>query len=86
MFADNLKRILKEKGITQKELAELIGTSCNVVNRWFTEHREPTLYFVYKICEVLKVTPNDLLGCKPSLLADYSTNALLAEIKRRTRM
>lgn len=43
MIQDQLRALLKEKGWTQKELAELLGRPLKTVESWFskTQYRRP---------------------------------------------
>ena len=87
MFRDNLRRMLEERDISQYKFAMMIGASkSSTIGSWLKGSVEPSLYYVLRICKVLKITPNDLLGFSEHSLADYSTDELLLELKRRTRM
>ena len=33
-FGDNFKRLRKQKGITQEQIAEMLSVSCQSVSRW----------------------------------------------------
>ena len=87
MFRENLRRILEERNISQNKFAKMIGASKNTtIGSWLNGYVEPSLYYVLEICKVLQITPNDLLGYSEYSLSDYSTDELLLELKRRTRM
>lgn len=51
----------KQAGMTQGKLAEKAGMDTNNVSRIERGISTPTLESLVKICNVLKVTPNDLL-------------------------
>jgi len=56
----NLRAILKEKNISQKELAEKIGLTESAVSRFINENRIPTGENMLKIANVLDVRVEDL--------------------------
>ena len=87
MFGKNLRRIMEEKEITQTKLAEMIGSSkCSTIRHWLDGTVEPSLYYVLQVCKAFEITPNDILGYSEYSISDYSTDELLAELKRRIRM
>ena len=61
-FAENLKRLRKEKGLTQEQLARQIGVGKRAVIGYEVEGRYPKKHEVYqKIADALDCTMNDLL-------------------------
>ena len=52
----------KNIGLTQKQLAELIGVTDVTISRWESGQREPIWSDFIKICEVLAINPNDFIG------------------------
>lgn len=61
-FGINLKRILKEKGLTIKELAEISGVSVNTLYSITKRDTEvPTPEIIDKIVNALKINRTDLL-------------------------
>jgi len=61
VFGINLRRILKERGITQRVFAKMIGKKQDSVSCWCTGRSEPTLHTLMQIKKSLKVTWDDLL-------------------------
>ena len=55
-----LKEILKEKGITGKQLAEDVGVSENNMSRIVRGDQAPRFVLLYKIADVLDVDVRDL--------------------------
>lgn len=47
-----LKELRREKGLSQEELGDLVGTDGNVVSRWERGTSNPSLYYVRKLSEV----------------------------------
>lgn len=61
-FSENLKNELKWQGITQVELAKALGVSKNNITEWLKGRCCPTLKVFYKLCYVLRVSADELLG------------------------
>ena len=57
-----LVKIRKEKGLTQKRLAELLDITPTRLNYWEKDKREPDISMIKKISEVLQIDPNFLIG------------------------
>ena len=58
---NRIKEVLEEKGLTQIWLAEKLGKSYNMVNSYAKNRRQPSIEILFKIAEILKVEPKDLL-------------------------
>ena len=61
-FSTNLRKIRKERGVTQNELARGIRVSQVTVSEWETNVRYPTIDRIYEIANFLKVPVNALLS------------------------
>ena len=64
-FRSRVETLLKEKGMTQRQLAEKLGVSEVTVSRWMTDGangRNPSVQTLQKIADILGTTPNYLLG------------------------
>ena len=57
----NLKVARVKKGLTQKELAELIGVSPSMINRIETGKQIPKVDILLKLAEILEVSVEELL-------------------------
>jgi transcriptional regulator with XRE-family HTH domain len=63
VFAKRLKELRVPRGFkTARKLAQTLGIDENRYTRYERAEVEPDLGLLMKICEVLGVTPNDLLG------------------------
>ena len=60
MFADNLKRIRKEKKLTQVQLAKMIECSQNEICRW-EKNIEPSIQNLIRIADALECTVDELV-------------------------
>ncbi len=61
-FAENLRMALAENEMTQKGLADFLGTTQQTVSRWLKEVNEPDLATLLEICLHLSISPNEILG------------------------
>ena len=62
MFADRIKILRKNEGITQAQLAEVIGLSKGTVAMWELGKREATFETLLKLSDHYKVSIDFLLG------------------------
>lgn len=61
-FINRLKNIMKERKITQTELANLTGIRQSSISDWLNDRYEPKQDKVYIIAKALNVSPAWLLG------------------------
>ena len=52
----------KAKKLTQKELAEQLGVSDKTISRWETGNGLPDMAYLTPLCDLLKVSVNELLS------------------------
>ncbi len=62
MFAENLRRLRINKGLTQKELADKLSLSPSAIGMYEQGRREPDLTTLKKICDFFEVSCDMLLG------------------------
>ncbi len=62
MFGNILKTLLKEKHISQSELANKIGYSQRAVSKWVNNQTEPTETAIKKCAKFFDVSADYLLG------------------------
>lgn len=68
---------MNEKGIKQQELADKLGIRKSVVSSWKTRNTNPPLEYIVQICELIEISPNELLG--------YSNNTIEEIYKKLTK-
>ncbi|HHU26983.1 MAG TPA: helix-turn-helix transcriptional regulator [Bacteroidales bacterium] len=56
-----IKEVLKEKGITQTWLAKQLGLSFSMTNAYVCNRKQPNLAIVFKVADILNVSPKDLV-------------------------
>lgn len=61
-FKDNLKEILKERGISQRQLSEMTGITETAISRYSNGERVPNITNALKISESLGVSIDFLVG------------------------
>lgn len=65
----------KDKGLTQKELAEIIGVSDKTISKWENGNSLPDTSMLLPLCEALDIGVNELLSCERISPEDYSAKA-----------
>lgn len=58
---NRIKDVLDEKGISQTELAKMLGKTFNMVNLYATNKVQPPVTVLYQIAEILNVDVRELL-------------------------
>lgn len=61
-FYENLAALRKAKGLSQEEVAERLGVSRQAISKWENGLTSPEMANIAKLCEILEVSPNRLLG------------------------
>jgi phage anti-repressor protein/DNA-binding XRE family transcriptional regulator len=64
VIANNIKRLLREKGMRQADLAEKVGAGTGLVSAWCSGSKVPRIEYLACIADALGVTWNDLV-CEP---------------------
>lgn len=60
-FAENLKALRTEKGMSQGKLAEAVGVTQQCVSKW-EKGEEPTLSYLWKLADLFGVSIDVLCG------------------------
>lgn len=61
-IGENIKRLRKERDITQEEFAEVLGVSCQSVSRWENNTCYPDIELVPTIAEFFGISTDKLMG------------------------
>ena len=56
----NIKRLRRERRITQMELAETLGVTAQAVSKWETKTNSPDIALIPKIAELFDVSIDEL--------------------------
>ena len=65
----------KEKGLTQKQLADALMISDKTVSKWECGNGLPEVSLMLPLCEKLGITVNELLSGKSLTSSEYQKNA-----------
>ena len=82
-LAENLKKLRKQAGITQEELANALAVSPQAVSRWESETTCPDISLLPTIANYFNVTLDDLLGMD-KIKDESDVQAILDEYKNNT--
>ena len=63
-FGENLTAALKKKGITQMQLAEMVGSYAGVMSDYCRGKKLPSLWMFVLICKMLDMEPGEMLEKK----------------------
>lgn len=61
-----LRELRRRKLLTQKELADAVGSTYQTVQRWESGESTPRASAMRRLCAVLEVTPDELLAALAS--------------------
>lgn len=61
-FSNRLKEIRTDKGFTQNQMAQLLGVSKSCYAGYEQGYREPDFKTLIKLCNILEVSSDFLLG------------------------
>ena len=61
-IGDNIKSLRKSKNITQENLAEMLGVSCQSVSRWELGTCYPDMELLPELARIFNISVDQLLG------------------------
>ena len=62
MLGEKIKQLRNEKGLTQKELADMLFVTAQAVSRWENDEVEPSLATISQMSQIFGVTVDELIG------------------------
>jgi len=77
LFCNNLKIARKSKGLSQSEVAKSLHIERYCYANWEQGRAEPSVTDIQKLCVILEVSANELLGIEDGLqirIADINHN------------
>lgn len=69
-FSERLLKLRREKGLSQKELGDLLGVSNKAISKWENGESMPKTETMLKLAELLGIDGNELLGIYSTPTAD----------------
>lgn len=79
-FSDVLKKLRKEKGLSQQELADSLYVTRATISRWESSSRLPDVVMISRIARILDVDVNMLLAAAER--SDDSPNVILVDDRK----
>ncbi len=62
MYGNRIKELRKEKGLSQKELADILKVDFRSISFWETERYEPNISQIISLCDFFNVCSDYLIG------------------------
>ena len=62
MYGERIRELRKERNMSQKQLAKVLGVDFRTVSFWETERYEPNISQIIKLCKLFEVESDYLLG------------------------
>lgn len=85
-IAKNIIRVRKRSGMSQKELAEMIGTHQQQMSQWESGNRIPKIDTILKIANALSCNPKEICPIfENNSECIYSADDIFLEIKKRVQ-
>lgn len=81
-FPENLRRLLDENKVTQKQLAGMINVAASTVGNYIQGKTEPDLKTLVAIANALGTSVDSLLGKEPLKLS--ANEEIVVQLYRRT--
>jgi len=63
-FGAKIRNARKALGLTQRQLAELLGVSNTSISNWEKDLSRPDADMIQKLCAALQLQPNDFYGAE----------------------
>ncbi len=76
----------RKRGYTQLQLSEMLGITDRAISKWETGKSLPDASIMLKLCEILKITVNELLCGEELTMKDYEKemeNRLIEMVKQK---
>ena len=64
IISERIIKVMKERHMTQTEFAKRVGIASSTISEWKKKKTNPTVEKIMDICNVLQITPEQLLTGK----------------------
>ena len=85
-IGDNIKYYLDKLNMSQKDLADKVGTKPGAVSKWINKTQAPDIELMPKVCEALNISLEDLFGIKSDTVLSNEELELLKAYKEHPEM
>ncbi len=92
LISQKIFSLIKQRGMTQKEFSERTEISQSTISDWKRKGTNPSADKILKICEVLQVTPyellaennsvNEILQVVPDVILNHEENLLVESFRK----
>jgi transcriptional regulator with XRE-family HTH domain len=79
----NLKAILEERGIMQKQVAQGLGISDQAVSNWFNSPKDVKVSRITQMCEVFHIPVVDVFTYPEKYIPENQANPACEECRRK---
>lgn len=83
-----IQELRKSKGLTQKELSQMLGISDKTVSKWETGRGLPDTFLLSRLCQILEVSVSELLAgekLSPDIYSERTENTIVTLLKEKER-
>ncbi len=80
-FSERLYKMRTDKGLSQKELGDLLGVSNKAISKWENGEAMPKTETMLKLAEIMNIDGNELLGISSANTADESYEKEIDRLK-----
>ena len=67
-ISERILKVLKDRNMTQAEFAKQVGIATSTISEWKKRKTNPTADKIMDICNVLQITPEQLLTGQPMII------------------
>lgn len=75
-FARRIVELRRQKGLSQKQLGEMLGVSNKAVSKWENGESMPKMSTMLSLAEILGIDGNELIGCEYAVQDNADTEEL----------
>ncbi len=61
-YIEIIKQLMIEKGLSQQQLADILGVNQTSVSQWLLGNKKPSYESILLLYEKFGITPNELFG------------------------
>ena len=85
-FGAVIQKYRKEEGLSQPELAKIMGTSRNTITNWETDKNQPSLDDTKTLCELLAIPLYEFFGISNHSIPSPHEQTVLKQYRKLSRV